>query len=173
MQPARPAAVPPPSARSRSLTAAKCDPNETVSSVSFSATLAAPTVAPQPSAGVSSSSGLPARAPAPPHSLPPAVGAKRTYGKNHRPSASAADPPVALFPTARNGSAHESPAKSSAPDDASRALNSTPGKDGQSTALAAGAITPNTEPRLSRGRSSGRAPAQPRTRVTPIFSLVV
>jgi hypothetical protein len=159
-----------PAARSGSLSAAKSDPSETASSVSFNGRVAAPAIAPQPSTVVSSSSGLPVSAP--PLSLPSAVGAERTYGRPPRASASAAHRPVALFSTTRNGSAHESPAKSSAPDDSSRALNSTPGKDGQSTALAAGAITPNTEPRISRGRSSGRAPAQPCT-LTSIFSRVV
>ncbi len=94
------------------------------------------------------------KAPLPPPSF--TEHSKRTYGRTPRQSAAPLDPPAAISSTviSRSSPALDSPAKAAA-DDQSRALNNTPGKDHQSAALASAAITPNTEPRSSRGRTSG------------------
>jgi hypothetical protein len=93
---------------------------------------------------------------APPPPLFTTESSKRTYGRAARQSASALDSSAAIL---SSHPAFESPAKASA-DDQSCALNNTPGKDHQSAVLAA-AITPNTEPRVSRDRASCAIPLSP------------
>jgi hypothetical protein len=103
---------------------------------------------------------------APPPPIFSTQGLKRTYGRAARQSAAALEPPAAIF-TGQNSGALESPTKAAA-DDPSRAANSTPGKDHPSVAPAAAAITPNTEPRVSRARASGAMPPSPHA--PPSFS---
>jgi hypothetical protein len=87
----------------------------------------------------------------------PAQSTQRTYGKGHRPPAPALQPAAVFPPSAgRPQPVLESPGKP-APHDQQHALNNTPGKDNATAATAAAAITPNTEPRVSRCRSSGAA----------------
>lgn len=90
----------------------------------------------------------------------PTASASRTYGKTSRPSAAAPEQHVtSAFTLNRASSALHSPAKTSAADDHTLASNNTPGKDNTAAAAVDAAITPSTEPRVSRGKSSGRPPA--------------
>lgn len=90
----------------------------------------------------------------------PSASASRTYGKTSRRSAAAPEQHVTSALTLnRVSSALHSPAKSSAADDHTLASNNTPGKDNTAAAAVDAAITPSTEPRVPRGKSSGRPPA--------------
>ena len=113
-----------------------------------------PAASPQPA--TNSSAAPTTKIPEP--SLLSVQGTQRTYGKGPtpRPPAPALQPVDLPSSATRPHPVLQSPCKP-VPHDQQHALNNTPGKDSATAAAAAAAITPNTEPRVSRCRGSGTA----------------
>jgi hypothetical protein len=152
--PARPTAAAASAPRATPLAAAKPDSFKIapVAPIASVLNFSPPAASPQPA---NNSSAAPTtKIPAP--SLLSVQGTQRTYGKGHRPPAPAVQPVVLPSSATRPHPVLQSPSKP-VPHDQQHALNNTPGKDSATAAAAAAAITPNTEPRVSRCRGSGTA----------------